>query len=95
MSNSKLPNEKERNYTMNKKSLLKFSLILLIVGLCVLAINYFFFHFVTDDGITLVWHPEAGKPFVTDMIGQLGTLFLFSSAMSALCAYVFFDEKKD
>ena len=80
---------------MTKKKLLKLSLITLIIGLCVLAIAYFFFHFVTDDGITFVWHPEAGKPFVTDMIGQLGTLFLFSSAMSALCAYVFCDEKKD
>ena len=59
-----------------------------------LAIAYFFFHFVTDDGITLVWHPEAGKPFVTDMIGQLATLFLFASAMSAISALIFFDEEK-
>ena len=79
---------------MNKKSLLKFSLILLIVGLCVLAIAYFFFHFVTDDGITLTWHPEAGKPFVSDMIGQLGTLFLFGSAVSLIAALVFFEDKK-
>ena len=79
---------------MNKGALLKFSLILLIVGLCVLAINYFFFHFVTDDGITLTWHPEAGKPFVTDMIGQLGTLFLFGSAVSLIAALVFFEDKK-
>ena len=79
---------------MNKRALLKFSLILLIVGLCVLAINYFFFHFVTDDGITLTWHPEAGKPFVTDMIGQLGTLFLFGSAVSLIAALVFFEDKK-
>ena len=79
---------------MNKKSRLKFSLILLIVGLCVLAINYFFFHFVTDDGITRTWQPEAGKPFVTDMIGQLGTLFLFGSAVSLIAALVFFEDKK-
>ena len=79
---------------MNKKSLLKFSLILLIVGLCVLAIAYFFFHFVTDEGITLKWHPEAGKPFVSDMIGQLGTLFLFGSAVSLIAALVFFEDEK-
>lgn len=77
---------------MNKKSLLKFSLILLIVGLCVLAIAYFFFHFVTDEGITLTWHPEAGKPFVSDMIGQLGVLFLFGSAVSLIAALVFFED---
>ena len=56
---------------MNKKNLLKFSLITLVIGIVVLAIAYFFFHFVTDEGITLIWHEEAGKPFVTDLIGSL------------------------
>lgn len=79
---------------MTKKKLLKLSLVSLIIGLAVLAIAYFFFHFVTDDGITFVWHPEAGKPFVTDMIGQLGTLFLFTSAISAISALIFFEEEK-
>lgn len=78
-----------------KKKLLKLSLITLIIGISVMLIAYFFFHFVTDDGITLTWHPEAGKPFVTDLIGQLGTLFIFASAMSLISALVFFgDEEK-
>ena len=76
-----------------KKKLLKLSLITLIIGLFVMLIAYLFFHFVTDDGITLTWHPEAGKPFVTDLIGQLGTLFIFASAMSFICSLVFFDEE--
>lgn len=80
---------------MTKKKLLKLSLVTLIIGLFVLVIAYLFFHFVTDEGITLIWHPEAGKPFVTDMLGQLGTLFLFASAMSAISALVFFDEKEE
>lgn len=80
---------------MNKKNLLKLSLITLIIGLIVLAIAYFFFHFVTDDGITLTWHPEAGKPFVTDLIGFFGVLFLWSSAMSLISALVFFKNKKE
>ena len=75
------------------KKLLKLSLILLIIGLVFFILTYFCFHYVTDDGITTTWHPEAGKPFVTDMIGQLGVLFLFSSAMSAISALVFFDGK--
>ena len=79
---------------MTKKKLLKLSLVTLIIGLAVLAIAYFFFHFVTDEGITFVWHPEAGKPFVTDMIGQLGTLFIFTSALSAISALIFFEEEK-
>ena len=78
---------------MNKKNLLKLSLITLIIGLIVLAIAYFFFHFVTDDGITLAWHPEAGKPFVTDLIGFFGVLFIWSSVMSLISALVFFKNE--
>ncbi len=77
-----------------KKKLFKLSLITLIIGISVMLIAYFFFHFVTDDGITLTWHPEAGKPFVTDLIGQLGTLFIFASAMSLISALVFFDDEE-
>ena len=78
-----------------KKKLLKLSLITLIIGLSIMLIAYFFFHFVTDDGITLTWHPEAGKPFVTDMLGQLSVLFVFSSAMSLISALVLFNEEKE
>ena len=77
---------------MTKQKLFKLSLITLAIGVGLLAIAYFFFHFVTDSGITLTWHPEAGKPFVTDMIGQLAVLFLFASSMSALSALVFFGK---
>lgn len=77
---------------MTKQKLFKLSLITLAIGLGLLAIAYFFFHFVTDSGITFTWHPEAGKPFVTDMIGQLAVLFLFASSMSALSAVVFFGK---
>ena len=80
---------------MNKKNLLKFSLINLIIGLVIFAISYFTFHFVTDSGITLIWHPEAGKPFVTDMIAQLGVLFIFASAISLVASFVFFKEESN
>ena len=78
---------------MNKKNLLKFSLVNLIIGLVIFAISYFTFHFVTDSGITLTWHPEAGKPFVTDMIAQLGVLFIFASVTSLISSFIFFDEE--
>ena len=78
---------------MSKKNLMKFSLITFIIGIAILLIAYFCFHYVTDDGITLVWHPEAGKPFVTDMIGIFGVLFIFASAISLISSFVFF--KKD
>lgn len=75
-----------------KRKLYKLSLIMLIIALGVLLVNYFFFHFVTDEGITLTWHPEAGKPFVTDLIGTLGVLFIWSSAMSLISAFIFFGK---
>ena len=69
-----------------RATLYKFSLILLLIGLAVLAIAFYFFHFVTDNGPTLTYHEEAGKPFVTMLIGVFGVLFIFTSALSALAA---------
>ena len=82
---------------MNRKKFLKLSLITCIIGVFVLAVAYFFFHFVTDEGITLTWHPEAGKPFVTELIGNFGVLFFFVSVISLLIAFIFCDngDKKD
>ena len=78
---------------MNRKNLYKFSLITLAIGLFVLLAAYFCFHFVTDEGITLIWHAEAGKPFVTILIGFFGVLFMFASAISALIALIFVEKK--
>ena len=79
---------------MNKKPLQKLSLILLIGGLVFLALAYFCFHYVTDDGITLTWHAEAGKPFVTILIGIFGVNCIFGSALSILSSFLFFPEAK-
>ena len=76
-----------------RKKLLKFSLCQFTISAVIFAINYFFYHFVTDDGITLTFHEEAGKPFVADLIGQLGVLFLFSAAVSLIAAFIFCDGK--
>lgn len=78
---------------MTKKNLYKFSLITLAIGLFILLLAYFCFHFVTDEGITLVWHAEAGKPFVTLLIGIFGVLFVFASAISALFALIVIEKK--
>ena len=78
---------------MNKQKLLKLSLYSFIISLILFAITYFVFHFVTDDGITLIWHEEAGKPFVTDLLGQLSVLFLFASLFTLLFYFVVFRQK--
>lgn len=77
-----------------RKKLLKLSLVFIISAVVVFIINYFFFHFVTDEGITLVWQPEAGKPFVADLIGNLGVLLVFGSISSLATAFVIFGDDK-
>lgn len=79
-----------------KKKLLKLSLYMIITAAVIFVINYFFFHFVTDSGISLSWNPEPGKPFVSNLIGMLGTLFIFGSAASLMTALtVFGDDEKN
>ena len=77
-----------------RKKMQKFSLAQLIIAAVVFVINYFFFHFVTDAGITTVWQPEPGKPFVSNLIGTLGTLFLFGSATALLASLILTDKEK-
>ena len=79
---------------MNKKNFLILSLITFIIGIIVFGISYFMFHYVTDSGITLVWHPEAGKPFVTDLVGMFGVLNIFASLISLLIGLIFFRNIK-
>ena len=77
-----------------KKKLLNLSLIMIIIAVGILVFNYFFFHFVTDDGISLIWQPEAGKPFVAEMIGDLAVHFIFGSIVSLLLALTVFNGKE-
>ena len=80
---------------VTKNKLLKLSLYSIIIALILFLINYYVFHFVTDDGFTTIFQKEAGKPFVANLIGQLGTLFVFLSGASLLSAFIIFDKKND
>ncbi len=73
---------------MNKSKLLKLSLASFIAGLLTFVVNYFFYHFVTDKGITTEWQEEAGKPFVAELIGELGVLFIFAAIFCLIAAFV-------
>lgn len=77
-----------------KGKLLRLSLILAIIGVVFLVLSYFCFHYVTDSGITTVWHPEAGKPFVTLYIGVFGVIMIAEAAVAALSAVIFFDKEE-
>ena len=76
------------------QNLRKLALIEFIMSAVSFVINYFFFHFVTDEGITTVWQPEPGKPFITDLIGLLATLFLFAAITCFIASYVFNDKNE-
>lgn len=73
-----------------RNKLLRLALCLVLIGLVAFILTYFCFHFVTDEGITLTWHPEAGKPFVTLFLGVFATVMVSASAISALSAVFLF-----
>ncbi len=77
-----------------KKKFLKLSLFTLIIGLLFLLLAFFVFHYVTDEGITLVWHAEANKPFITELFGDFGVLNLATSLVSLLIALIFYKKEK-
>jgi len=79
---------------MNKKNFLKLSLYTGIISVIVFIINYFFYHFVTDDGISLTFNEEPGKPFVANLIGYFAVMFLFASVISLLIAHIFYPKDK-
>ena len=51
---------------MTKKNFQKLSLITLVIGLIILIISYFTFHFVTDEGITLTTLSAGTSSLPTD-----------------------------
>ena len=74
-----------------RKRLLKLALWLFIIGAVAFLLTYFCFHYVTDEGITLIWHAEAGKPFVTLFLGVFATAMISGSVISLLSAYTLHD----
>ena len=68
----------------------------LLLALVTFVLSYLIYHFTLPGGfftITLQWQPTPGKPFVTQMVADLGVLFLFGSVMSLLIGRIFFPEK--
>ena len=78
-----------------KQKFKKLSIQCFVLALVLFALSFVLFHFLTDSGFTTVWQPEAGKPFVTDMIGQLGVLLLFAAIMCRLAGKILFAEKEN
>ena len=77
----------------NRKNLMTLSVISGIVGLVMEVLAYFCFHFLGDEGFH-AWQPEAGKPFVTDMIGIFGILMIFACVVFLMIAQVCYPKQK-
>ena len=77
----------------NRKNLMTLSVISGIVGLVMEVLAYFCFHFLGDEGFH-AWQPEAGKPFVTDMIGIFGILMIFACVVFLMIAQVCYPTQK-
>lgn len=78
-----------------KKKLQKLSLVTGISSVFVFIIDFLVFHFVTDEGISLIFQPEAGKPFLAELIGQLGVHLLAAAVISLMISTIFFPKSEN
>ena len=77
-----------------KKKLNKLAILFAAVGVVFFILTYFCFHYVTDSGITLEWHAEAGKPFVTLYLGVFATLNIFAAFAVAMYSAIVLKENE-
>ena len=74
-----------------KKKLNTLGLWCLVLALGIFVVSYFLYHHTLPSGaITLTWQPLPGKPFVTELVAELGVLFLFAGLLSLLIRKIFF-----
>ena len=64
-----------------------------LIALVLFALSFVMFHFLTDSGFTAVFQQEAGKPFITEMAGDLSVLFFFSGILCRMIAKIFFADE--
>ena len=79
---------------MMKKKFEKLSSWSFMLAVVLLALSFVMFHFLTDSGFTTVFQQEAGKPFVTEMMADLGVLFLFSGILCRMIAKTFYSNEQ-
>ena len=76
-----------------KKKFLTLSLWSLILAVIIFALSFYIYHFVRADGaFTLVYEKMPGKPFVSEMLADLGVLIFFSSILNFMISRIFFKD---
>lgn len=79
---------------ITQKKLLIFAGITFGICIALGVMTYFFFHYYTDTGFVSVKQDEPGKPFMSYMFGVFTVLFLFTSVISLISAFVFKDKEQ-
>ena len=75
---------------MNRKKLVLLSIVCLLLALAVFYLDFWIYHYITPEGtVSPVFRQEVGKPLITQLLGNLGVMFLFSSLMSMVLAIIF------
>ena len=77
-----------------KQKFKKLSTLSFVLAIVLFALSFVLFHFLTDTGFVSTWQPEAGKPFVTEMVADLAVLFFFSGIFCRLIAKIFYLDEK-
>lgn len=76
-----------------KQKFKKLSAWSFVLAVVLFALSFVLFHYLTDTGFASTWQPEAGKPFVTEMVADLGVLFLFSGILCRMIAAIFYTKE--
>lgn len=77
-----------------KKKCCALSLWSFVLAVVTFAVTYFVYHYVKPEGQITAYRSEIGKPMVTLLLSQLGTMFLFVSIFSRGVACIVFGGEK-
>ncbi len=77
-----------------KQKFINLSICSFIIAVLIFVLSYFVYHYLTPEGFSLIWHAEAGKPFVTELFANLGVLFFFSGIINLLIAKIFYSNDR-
>ena len=77
-----------------KKKCCILSVCSFILALGIFVFTFHLYHHATADCVfSAVWQTIPQKPFITLLFGVWGVTFLFSSVMSLLIGFIFFNDK--
>ncbi|MBE5730907.1 MAG: hypothetical protein E7350_03045 [Clostridiales bacterium] len=74
---------------ITKSGLMWLSLITFLLAAVIFVFAFFFYHFFGANGFSRQYSKQPHKPFVSNMIANLGVLFLFASILSLIAAFLF------